>query len=53
MHDVWAFLEHIEFLSVRAMRDNFKDYTDVEYDLAVRQVAESIGFEASHKLSQV
>ena len=35
MNDVRAFLEHIEFLSVRAMHDDFKDSTHVEYDLAV------------------
>ena len=46
MLDTHAFLEHIEFLTVRAMHDDFKDLTHVEYNLAVRRFAENMGFEA-------
>ena len=46
MHDTRAFMEHIEFLSVQAMHDDFKDSAHVEYDLTIRKLAESLGFEA-------
>lgn len=47
--DYKALLEHIEFLTVRAMHDDFKDSAHVEYDLAVRVVAETKGFGAFSK----
>ena len=46
MNDAKAFLEHIEFISVRAMHDDFRDSTHIEYDTAIRRLAESLGFEA-------
>ena len=46
MNDAKAFLEHIEFISVQAMHDDFKDSTHIEYDTAIRRLAESLGFEA-------
>ena len=41
-----AFLEHLYFLSIRAMHDDFKDSAHVEYDSAIRKVAEVEGFAA-------
>ena len=46
MYDVKAILEHLEFISVRAVHNGFVDSTHVEYDIAVRKLAESVGFEA-------
>ena len=46
MCDVKAFLEHLEFISVRAMHNDFINSTHVEYDMAIRKLVESIGFEA-------
>ena len=46
MLDTRAFLEHIEFLTVRAMHEDFRDLTHVEYDLAVRRSAENMEFKA-------
>ena len=47
MHDVRAFLEHLEFISVTANHNDFVDSTHVEYNIAIRKLAESVGFEAS------
>ena len=46
MCDIKAFLEHLECISFRVMHNDFTDSTHVEYELAVRKLAESIGFEA-------
>ena len=46
MEDVTWFLEHIDFLTVRAMHNDFKDSAHVVYDQAVRKRAESQGFAA-------
>ena len=46
MTDARTFLEHLEFITVRAMRDDFWGITRVEYDFAVRRLAETKGFEA-------
>ena len=44
--DYKSFLQHIEFLSIRAMHDHFKDSAHTEYDTAVRSLAETEGFTA-------
>ena len=46
MLDMKAFLECIEFISERTMHDDFKDIMHVEYDPAIRRMAENMGFEA-------
>lgn len=47
--DYKAFLEHMHFMTVRAMHDDFKDSAHVEYDTAIRKMAESMGFAAFSK----
>ena len=44
--DYRAFLEHINFISVRAMHDAYKDTAHTQYDAAVRKEAELMGFAA-------
>ena len=44
--DYRALLEHIAFVSNRAMTGDFKDSAHVEYDTAIRREAESVGFAA-------
>ena len=44
-----AFVEHIGFLTVRAMHDHFKDVAHTEYDCAIRRLAETQGFAAFGK----
>lgn len=41
-----AFLEHLNFISVRAMHDSYKDTAHIQYDAAVRKEAEYKGFAA-------
>ena len=49
LSDHRAFLEHLDFLTVRAMRDHFMDAALIEYDLAIRRLAETPGFAAFSK----
>ena len=44
--DLLAMMEHIHFLSVRAMTDDFRDAAHVAYDTAIRKKAEVLGFSA-------
>ena len=44
--DYHAFLEHLRFIAIRAMHDDFKDSAHVEYDTAIRKIAETWGFAA-------
>ena len=44
--DMLAMFEHIHFLSVRAMTDDFRDAAHVAYDTAIRKKAEVLGFSA-------
>ena len=44
--DYRAFLEHMHFIAVRAMNDDFKDAAHVAYDTSVRKLAEAHGFAA-------
>ena len=44
--DYHALLEHLRFIAIRAMHDDFKDSAHVEYDTAVRKAAETWGFAA-------
>ena len=48
--DLRAFLDHIYFIAIRAMHDDFKDAAHVEYDAAIRKLAEAHGFAAFSKL---
>ena len=43
-------MEHLDFRSIRAVHDDFCDSAHVEYDMAVRRSAESIGFTAFSKV---
>ncbi len=47
--DYRALLEHMAFISNRAMTGDFKDSAHVEYDMAIRRKAESVGFVAFTK----
>ena len=49
LRDHRAFLEHLDFLTVHAMHDHFKDAAHTEYDLAIRRLAETQGFAAFGK----
>ena len=42
-------MEHLDFLTVSAMHDHFKDIAHTEYDLAGRCLAETQGFAAFEK----
>ena len=44
--DLLAMMEHLHFLSVRAMTDDFRDAAHVAYDTAIRKKAEVLGFSA-------
>ena len=44
-----ALLDHINFLANRAMHNDFVDQAHIEYDEAVRKLAEEIGFAAFAK----
>ena len=46
MSDHRAFLQDLDFLTVRAMRKHFKDAAHIEYDLAIRRLAETQRFAA-------
>ena len=46
MNDERDFLENIKFISIRAMHDDFRDSPHVEYDIAIRRQAETLGFKA-------
>ena len=46
MNDAKTFLEHLKFISVREMQDDFKDSMHIEYDIAIRRLADSLGFKA-------
>ena len=47
--DYHSFLEHINFISIRARDDYFRDSAHVDYVMAVRNVAEYAGFAAFAK----
>ena len=49
MHDYRGLMEHLDFISIRAMHDDFHDSAHFEYDMAVQRLAESIGFAAFSK----
>ena len=44
-----VFIEHIEFISIGVMHDDFRDSTHYKYDVALRRLAETLGFEAFSK----
>ena len=52
LRDHRAFLEHLHFLSVRAMTDDFKDAAHVAYDTAICKKAQVHGFATFRKLSR-
>ena len=41
VHDYRALLDHLNFITIRAMHDDFRDSAHIEYDLVVRRLAES------------
>ena len=49
MADYRAFMEHLHIISSRAKDEYFKDSAHVEYAMAVRRNAESLGFAAFAK----
>ena len=42
-------MEHLNFISISAMHDDFRDSTHGEYDMAVQRLVETVGFEAFSK----
>ena len=46
LSDHRAFLQHLDVLTVRAMHEHFRDSAHIEYDLAIRRLAETQGFAA-------
>ena len=46
LSDHRACLQHLDFYTVRAMHEHFKDSAHIEYDLAIRRLAETQGFAA-------
>ena len=46
LHDHRAILQHINLISHRAWHNDFLDSAHVEYDVSVRKMAETVGFEA-------
>ena len=49
LNDHRVFLEHLDFLTVYAMHDHFKDAAHIEYDLVISWLTETQGFAAFSK----
>ena len=44
--DLRAFLEHLQFLASQAKNDDFREVMHVDYEIDVRKLAETEGFQA-------